>query len=243
MKRIVAVIPSRFASTRLPGKPLILINGISLIERVWKQVRKCRKIDEIIVATDDKRIFYHVTGFGGKAVMTSVGCKSGTDRLCEVARRFEKSAYAFINVQGDEPLISPKLVDTIAEELRAGKTEMATAGFPLKDKELIGNPNVVKVVLDKFKNAVYFSRSPIPYSRQKGKTFVLKHIGIYGYTRNFLLKYSSFSQTPLELSEQLEQLRVIENGYKIKVIISKVDSAGVDTPEDIKRVEKILKNI
>jgi 3-deoxy-manno-octulosonate cytidylyltransferase (CMP-KDO synthetase) len=242
-RRIVGIIPSRYNSTRLPGKPLVSINGVCLIERVFVQAKKSKELDDVLIATDDKRVFEKARGFGAKVVMTSALCKSGTDRLSEVARKYEKNARAFINIQGDEPLIDPGLIDTLARELKKpGCPEMVTAAFPIKSNEEFEDPNVNKVVLDKDGNAIYFSRSPIPYPRKPGNAAPLKHLGIYGYSRSFLLKYSSLKQTPLEISEQLEQLRAIENGYKIRVVIAKKDSAGVDTPDDVKKVEKILRN-
>ncbi|MFH1369267.1 MAG: 3-deoxy-manno-octulosonate cytidylyltransferase [Elusimicrobiota bacterium] len=242
MMRIIGVIPSRYASTRFPGKPLRLIKGKSLIRRVWEQSKKSRYLDDVIVATDDKRIADEVRSFGGTVVMTSRNCKSGTDRLAEVAWKYERSAGIILNIQGDEPLIHPGLIDRIARELaRDRRLMIATAVFPLKRQKDIDNPNIAKVVIDKDGFAVYFSRSPIPFNRGRGSVRYFKHIGIYGYRRDFLLKYAKWLQTPLEKAEKLEQLRVIESGEKIMTVIADKDSPGVDVPDDIRKIEKLIK--
>ncbi|MCB4792490.1 MAG: 3-deoxy-manno-octulosonate cytidylyltransferase [Elusimicrobia bacterium] len=239
--KIIGVIPARYDSTRLPGKPLIKIKGQYLIERVYRQALKSKTLDDIIIATDDRRIEAVCKTFGAKTLMTSRACRTGTDRLAEVARKLNKEAGILINIQGDEPLISPFLIDNIAKAIRSDKgIVMATAAYHIKVKQEIRDPNVVKVVFDKDKNAVYFSRFPIPFNRGYGKTKHYKHIGIYAYRKDFILRFSALKQTPLEKAEKLEQLRALENGYKIKVIISAVDSFGVDIPEDIKKIEKML---
>lgn len=259
--KIIGIIPSRYASSRFPGKPLALIAGKSLIERVWRQAKKSRLLSEVIIATDDKRIQTAAEAFGAKVVMTSKKCKSGTDRLAEAARKAAKNARVIINIQGDEPVISPGLIDSVARcFIKDAKLAAVTAAYPVIDKNEFNSPNVVKVVLDSKKNALYFSRYPVPFLRiatehQRGSAASLechkrrpnlpvlhyKHIGIYGYKRCFLLKFSGWRQSPLERTEQLEQLRLLENGERLKVVISNTDSFGVDVPADIKKIERIIK--
>jgi 3-deoxy-manno-octulosonate cytidylyltransferase (CMP-KDO synthetase) len=240
--QIIGVIPARYDSTRFPGKPLALIKGKSLIERVWRQARKARKLDDIIIATDDDRIQKAAEAFGARVVLTSRTCKCGTDRLAEVARKTPASAGIFINIQGDEPLIPPALIDELAETLRATPGLPAvTAAYPLNDEREYMDPNVVKVVVDEKSHALFFSRSPLPYRRSKGTMTCYKHLGIYGYRRHFLLRFTGWPQTPLEKIEQLEQLRILEKGYRIKVVLSGRDSYGVDVPDDVKKIERLLK--
>lgn len=240
--KTAVIIPSRYASTRFPGKPLALIKGKPLIQHVVERVKKCKKVDIVAVATDDKRIFNTVKSLGYEVFMTPKTCKSGTDRLAFVAKKYLKNAGVFINVQGDEPLIEPALIDTLAGELKKNKKlEYITAAFPVKKEEEINNPNVVKVLMDKDGYALYFSRSVVPYNRDKIKSVkYFKHMGIYGYKRNFLEEFTKSKPTILEKSENLEQLRALENGKKIKVIISGKDSVGVDTPEDALKVERFI---
>lgn len=239
--RTIGVIPARYASTRFPGKPLALIAGTPLIERVWRRVKKCTELDDVIVATDDDRIAAAVHAFGGRVAMTSVTCASGTDRLAEVARMAEKKADILINIQGDEPLIAPGLIDRLARALAADKQLPAvTAAYPLRDDNEVANANVVKVVMDKNGNALYFSRSPLPYRRSSSPVRIYKHLGIYGYRRDFLLRFAAWKPSPLEAAEQLEQLRVLENGCRMKVVLSPRDSFGVDVPADIKKIERLL---
>lgn len=241
--RVIGVIPSRYGSTRFPGKPLAKILGKSLVERVYLRAKKAELLDDIIVATDDKRIFEHVKSFGGKVVMTSTSCVSGTDRLAEVARGYDEKSEIVINIQGDEPLVSPKLIDSLIVELKNDrKLSMVTAACGLSDKKALFDPNIVKLVLDKNNFAMYFSRAAIPYLRSKAKPLYLKHMGIYGYRRDFLLKYADWPQTKLEKFEMLEQLRAMENGCKIKVVIARTDSLGVDVPGDIEKIEKRIIN-
>lgn len=238
----LGVIPARYESTRFPGKPLALIAGQTLIERVWIQAKKCRRLDDVIIATDDKRILSHAKDLGAKAVMTSRSCSSGTDRIAEAVRIYGKKVDVVINIQGDEPLIAPKLIDALALELaKDSGIECVTAAYPLIKEQDILNPNIAKLVLDSNGCALYFSRSPIPFDREKCYNNYLKHIGIYGYRRKFLLEFSTWKQTPLEKSEMLEQLRILENGHNIKVVISPYDSFGVDLPQDVSKIEKILR--
>lgn len=242
-KKAICVIPARYAYTRFPGKPLADIAGKPMIERVYERAAKAKLIDEVVVATDDERIFSVVEGFGGKVVMTCANHPSGTDRLAEVAQMYE-DADIILNVQGDEPLIEPKLIDMLTEELlKDDNLSMATAKVLLKEKEF-SDPAAVKVVTDKNCYALYFSRSLLPYPRNQLENLTLyKHIGIYAYKRDFLLKFAKMEQSYLEQIEGLEQLRALENGYKIKVIETDFLCIGVDTPADLEEVNHLLKNI
>ncbi len=234
----ICVIPARYASTRLPGKPLADICGKPMISRVYDRAKLAKNVSEVIVATDDERIFQAVEKNSGRAMMTRADHKTGTDRLAEVAEKFP-DADVIVNVQGDEPLIEPSLIDELIEQFADADLQMATVATEMTDAAEMQNPNNVKVIFDKKNNALYFSRSLIPYARNEGKAKVYKHIGIYAYRRNFLLKYAKMESTPLELSESLEQLRALENGYKIRVIKSDCKFVGVDTPEDLQLVNEI----
>ena len=235
----ICVIPARYSSTRLPGKPLKDICGKPMICRVWERASLAQSVAEVIVATDDERILQAVKKYSGRAVMTRTDHKTGTDRLAEVAEKFP-DADVIVNVQGDEPLIEPALIDElVAEFANDDALQMATVATELTEADEMQNSNNVKVVLDKNSNALYFSRSLIPYPRNAGKSQVFKHIGIYAYRRNFLLAYAKMEPTPLEQSESLEQLRALENGYKIRVIKSDCRFVGVDTEEDLKLVNEI----
>ncbi len=239
---IIAIIPARYASTRFPGKPLAMINGKPLIQYVWESASKASLIDRVIVATDDERIFKTVKEFGGEAFMTSSHHATGTDRITEVAKKNE--ADIIVNVQGDEPLIEPRVIDMAVEPFinRNSGLRMGTICTEVKTDNELKDPNVVKVVIDRNGYALYFSRCPIPYKRDGGAAHVYyKHIGLYVYTKDFLINFSGLSPTPLEYTEKLEQLRALEHGYKIKVIKTDYDSIGVDTSEDLERVREILK--
>jgi 3-deoxy-manno-octulosonate cytidylyltransferase (CMP-KDO synthetase) len=237
--KITAIIPARYSSSRLPGKPLKDICGKTMVQRVYEQVKKVSLVDKVIVATDDQRIFNKVKSFKGNVIMTSKDHKTGTDRLAEVAAKIETDII--VNVQGDEPLINPSVIKSAIEPLLSDESlKMSTLKHLIKDEEEINNPNVVKVVTDKNNNAIYFSRSKIPYSRNSQKFNYYKHIGLYVYRSDFLLKFAEMEPTSLEVQESLEQLRVIENGYKIKVIETEYDSIGVDTEEDLNKVRNIL---
>jgi len=240
--KIICVIPARYASTRLPGKPLKDICGKPMICRVYDRAKLAKNISEVIVATDDDRIFQAVEKNSGRAMMTRADHKTGTDRLAEVAEKFS-DADVVINVQGDEPLIEPALIEELAAQFEDENLQMATVATELTDAEEMKNPNNVKVVIDKNNNALYFSRSLIPYPRNEGKSKVFKHIGIYAYRRNFLLDYAKMQPTELEQAESLEQLRALENGFKIRVIKSDCKFVGVDTEEDLKLVNEIYKNL
>ena len=237
--KVICVIPARYSSTRLPGKPLKLIAGVPMICRVYDRASQAKRIDKAIVATDDDRIFTAVKDYGGKVMMTRADHPTGTDRLAEVAAAFD-DVDVIVNVQGDEPLIEPSLIDELIALFNEDTDlKMATVATELKEEEDIKNPNNVKVISDLNGYALYFSRSVIPYPRNAGKSAVCKHIGIYAYRRDFLLKYAKMSPTPLEQSESLEQLRALENGYKIKVLRSDNQFIGVDTEEDLKLVNEI----
>ena len=236
----ICVIPARYSSTRLPGKPLKEICGVAMICRVWERASRAKAVDEVIVATDDERILHAVEKFSGRAMMTRADHKTGTDRLAEVAEKFP-DADVIVNVQGDEPLIEPSLIDELIAEFADAELQMATVATELTDADEMNNPNNVKVVIDKNSNALYFSRSLIPYPRNVGKSKVFKHIGIYAYRRNFLLDYAKMEPTPLEQAESLEQLRALENGFKIRVIKSSCKFIGVDTAEDLELVNEIYR--
>ena len=237
----ICVIPARYSSTRLPGKPLKNICGVPMICRVWQRASRAKSVAEVIVATDDERILQAVEKNSGRAMMTRADHKTGTDRLAEVAEKFP-DADVVVNVQGDEPLIEPALIDELVAQFVADENlQMATVATELTDAEEMNNPNNVKVILDRYNNALYFSRSLIPYPRNAGKSKIFKHIGIYAYRRNFLLAYAKMEPTPLEQTESLEQLRALENGYKIRVIKSSCQFVGVDTEEDLQLVNEIYR--
>jgi len=240
--KLLIVIPARYASTRFPGKPLALIAGRSLVERVYRNCAKVRNA-KVIVATDDTRILKHVRAFGGEAMMTSERHPSGTDRAAEVARRH--ACEVVINVQGDEPLLLASVVRKIADAMfREKKLEMATLAHPIKKTQDYQDPNVVKVVLDHNGDALYFSRAPIPFfrgSRTQDPGSSHRHIGIYAYRRSFLLRYVKWPQSFLEKAEKLEQLRALERGVKIRVLKTSYEAIGVDVPSDVRKVERLLK--
>lgn len=237
----ICVIPARYSSTRLPGKPLKDICGVPMICRVWERASRAQSVTEVIVATDDERILQAVENHSGQAMMTRADHKTGTDRLAEVAEKFP-DAEVIVNVQGDEPLIEASLIDElVAEFVKDDDLQMATVATELLNEDEMKNPNNVKVVLDRYNDALYFSRSLIPYPRNAGNAKVLKHIGIYAYRRNFLLDYAKMEPTPLEKAESLEQLRALENGFKIRVIISSCRFVGVDTEEDLQLVNEIYR--
>jgi 3-deoxy-manno-octulosonate cytidylyltransferase (CMP-KDO synthetase) len=242
MNRVVAVIPARIGSTRLPGKPLADICGKPMIQHVYERAAQARLIDWCLVATDDEEIASVVRGFGGHAVLTPENLETGTDRVAFVARSL-RDAEILVNIQGDEPLLNPVMADeTIRPLLADDRLNVATPVRVLDDEADLINPGVVKVVLDNFGNCIYFSRSPVPYARDHsmgqwttGHRYY-KHIGLYVYRRNFLVKLSELHRTPLEMAEQLEQLRILENGERIRAVITSHDSIPVDTPDDLLKV-------
>lgn len=236
--KAICIIPARYASTRLPGKPLRLIAGVPMICRVYDRATQASRVSSTVVATDDQRIFDAVSVHGGQALMTRADHPTGTDRLAEAAQSFP-DADLIVNVQGDEPLINPELIDRlIAAFDNDERLSMATIAVELTERNEIDNPNNVKVVTDRAGYALYFSRSAIPFERNSGRAKVYKHIGIYAYRRQFLLEYASMEPTPLEQAESLEQLRALENGHRIKVLISADKFIGVDTEEDLQLVNK-----
>ncbi|GAB6099444.1 3-deoxy-manno-octulosonate cytidylyltransferase [Halanaerocella petrolearia] len=237
--KVVAIIPARYSSTRLPGKPIKKINNKPMIQHVYERTNQAQNLDQVIVATDDERIYQAVKEFGGRVEMTSSDHQTGTDRLAEVAQDIE--ADVIVNVQGDEPLIAPEMIDQAVGPLLEDKSlQMGTLKHPITDSEELENPNLVKVVTDKNDFALYFSRSPIPYPRQENDITYYKHIGLYVYRREFLLQYTDLPATPLEQQESLEQLRALENGYRIKVIETEHQSIGVDTPQDLEKVRELV---
>ncbi|WP_079710616.1 3-deoxy-manno-octulosonate cytidylyltransferase [Paraliobacillus ryukyuensis] len=237
MKTIV-VIPARFGSTRFPGKPLASINGKPMVQWVYEEVKKCKEVDDVVIATDHEKIVKAVEEFNGKVVKTSDKHETGSDRIEEVTKYVEGDL--FINVQGDEPLIRHQLVDEIAKRSKANPDMVITARTPLFNENDIDDPNVVKVVTGQEDNALYFSRSRVPYNRSKNSITYYKHLGIYSYPKEILQTFVKLPSSTLEKLEVLEQLRLLENGYKIKAIETSYDAIGVDTPEDIEKVEKIL---
>jgi 3-deoxy-manno-octulosonate cytidylyltransferase (CMP-KDO synthetase) len=244
--RVVAVIPARYASSRLPGKPLADINGKPMIQHVVERARQARLVDDVIVATDDARIVDAVCGFGGTAVMTPVECRSGSDRIAIIARDLS-STEIIVNVQGDEPVIPPAMIDeAIAPLLEDASLPVGTLVTRLRSTEELLDPNTVKVVMDRSGRCLYFSRSPIPFGRDLTaaelveRCPVYRHIGMYVYRRTFLLQYAALEPTALEQAEKLEQLRILEHGFPIHAAITAHMSIAVDTPADLERVRKLL---
>ena len=239
---VLAVIPSRFAAQRFPGKPLALIDGKSLVRRVWEAVKGARRVTRVVVATDSDKIARAVRGFGGEAVMTSPRCPSGTDRVAQIART--SRAGIIVNVQGDEPLLSPSTIDKVVEALQEDSSAVMSTAVrkPANDREW-KDPNAVKVVLDRMNYALYFSRAPIPsLARSPGMHSVPRwiHIGLYAFRRAFLFRFAALPPSPLEQAEQLEQLRVLEHGCSIRVAVVSQKTCAVDRPEDVRKVERIL---
>lgn len=236
--KFIGVIPARYGSTRFPGKPLALINGKPMIQHVYERVSRSSKLDSVYVATDHVLIQEAVESFGGKVILTREDHETGSDRIEEVASKIEGDFY--INIQGDEPLISFELINILVDTAKETPDAIVTARTKIKSKEDIINPNIVKVVTNKFNDALYFSRSTIPFNRANLETSYYKHLGIYCYPKSILKEFVKLPTSSLESVEMLEQLRLLENGYKIKVIETEYEAIGVDTPEDIEKVEKIL---
>jgi 3-deoxy-manno-octulosonate cytidylyltransferase (CMP-KDO synthetase) len=237
--KIIGVIPARYGSTRFPGKPLADIGGKPMIQHVWENSAKSKLINELYVATDDKRIFGAVGRFWGKAVMTSAKHKSGSDRIGEVVKNIKCDIV--VNIQGDEPFINPANIDKAIMPLIKDKSiNVSTLCTKIKNKDEINNPNVVKVVTDKNGFALYFSRHTIPYNRDNAKdTVYYKHIGLYVYRKDYLMKFVKLKPSKLEIAEKLEQLRILENETKIKVIVTSIDSVTVDTISDLKKIKRL----
>ncbi len=243
---IIGIIPARYGSTRFPGKPLVDIDGKSMIQRVYEQAKKSVHLSEVVVATDDTRIEQHVKGFNGKVVMTSDQHQSGTDRCFEAMETFAVKADVVINIQGDEPFIHPGQIDEVASCFVDPDVQLATLVKKINTQEELFNVNIPKVLLNKNKEAIYFSRQTIPFIRGKKQeewlenhTF-FKHVGIYAYRASILKEITSLKTTALETSEGLEQLRWIENGYKIKVELTDYESVAVDVPDDLQKLRKFL---
>ena len=237
--RAVAVIPARYASTRFPGKPLAILRGKPIIEHVYSRTCLCPDLEKVLVATDDQRIFDVVEGFGGNAIMTSSEHSSGSDRMGEVARGLD--ADVLVNVQGDEPMIEPSLIEAVLRPMGQEKPpDIFTAAVPLKSREEYENPDIVKVVLNCQARALYFSRSPIPYGFDAGRPG-FRHLGIYAYRKESLLRFVGLPQGNLEKMENLEQLRALENGMSIGVaVIDDFHGSGIDRPEDLLKAEEML---
>ncbi len=241
--KIAVIIPSRYGSTRFDGKPLARIAGRPMIQMVYERAMQAEKVSEVVVATDDRRIIDAVERFGGRAVMTSEANRSGTDRVAEAAEKIGLGPDDIvINIQGDQPLIRPEcLDDVVAPFFTDSGLEMSTLAFAIIRQEEITNPKDVKVTFDNNGYALYFSRSTIPFDRDGDSRFdTYKHLGIYAYTRRFLEEFRSLPEGRLEKIEKLEQLRAMEHGYRIKVVVTAYDSPEVDLPEDIARIEKLL---
>src|SRR5882757_8056609 len=239
--QILGIIPARFESTRFPGKPLVDIAGKSMIQRVYEQAKKCIHLTEVIVATDDTRIYDHVLNFGGVAIMTSAEHQSGTDRCAEVALQ-HLQYNVIINIQGDEPYIDPEQISKLAACFNNADTQLATLVKKIKNEQELFNVNSPKVVINNLSEAVYFSRSPLPHIRSQEQQDWLshftyfKHIGIYGYRADILQEITKLPVSSLEKAESLEQLRWIENGYRIKVAETELETYAIDTPEDLEKL-------
>ncbi|MEP6715702.1 MAG: 3-deoxy-manno-octulosonate cytidylyltransferase [Terriglobia bacterium] len=239
--KILAVIPARYASSRFPGKALARIDNRTMLEHVYERVSMARYPTAVIIATDDRRIYDAAKRFGARVHMTREDHVSGTDRVAEIASAFE-DVELVVNVQGDEPLIDPGTIDAaLLPLLEEPAIPMGTLKKRIEDPREIGDPNVVKVVTDRFENALYFSRSTLPYSRDGSQVTHFKHIGLYVYRRDFLLRYSTMPPGRLEQIERLEQLRVLENGFKIRVVETEYESLGVDTPDDLDRLQSLIR--
>lgn len=241
MEKAIAIIPARYGSTRLPGKALLDIGGKTLIQRVYERAREASRVERVVVATDDRRIAYAVAGFGGEAIMTSPDHRSGTDRVAEAARM--TGGEIIVNVQGDEPFIRPEVIDGVVG-LLAGDPEIvcSTAATPIEREAVWLDPNAVKVVMDLRGRALYFSRSPVPFHRDGGFGGAYLHAGIYCFRREFLMRFPALGQTPLEQAEKLEQLRMLEHGCRIGVLITDHFAFGVDTPADLEKARRMAES-
>jgi len=237
MKRVI-VIPARIASTRLPKKPLQKIGGKPLVQWVHEKAMRAQRVDSVLIATDDAKIREAALTFGAEVIMTEVSIASGTDRVYHAIK--DRKADIIVNLQCDEPMIRPDMIDTLFAAIENERLDMATLCTPLTQKSEYTDPNTVKVVIDKYGFALYFSRSPIPYQRRKRGALLYKHIGIYGFSRGFLEKFVSLEKGVLEETESLEQLRALENGYRIKVLPTEYDGFGIDTEEDLKKARRVL---
>jgi len=240
-RKILGVIPARYASSRFPGKVLANVDTRTMLEHVYERVSMARYLGAVIIATDDARVAEAARRFGARVQMTRSDHTSGTDRVAEVASAFEEYELV-VNIQGDEPLLDPAAIDSaILPLLEEPAIPMGTLKKRIELSREVNDPNVVKVVTDRFENAIYFSRSPIPYSREQEACAYYKHIGLYVYRRKFLLKYSDLATGPLERVEKLEQLRALEHGFRIRVVETDYESFGIDTPEDLERVRELMR--
>src|SRR5712691_4119330 len=240
MSKAVGIIPARWSSTRFPGKPLHPIAGKPLLRHVWERCRQAKKLDSVIIATDDMRIANAAFDWGAEIALTSPRHQSGTDRIAEVARKAKRLTF-IINIQGDEPLVDPRLIDKLVGKLeRNPRIDIVTAAHPFDDPAEAASPHQVKVVVDLAGRARYFSRAAIPFPRDLSRIKYLRHQGIYGFRREMLLQFVKWKPTPLERAESLEQLRALENGVKVHVLVTKHGSPGVDTPADAKSLEQNL---
>ena len=240
MNKAVGIIPARWSSTRFPGKPLHLIAGKPLLQRVWERCRHAKNLDAVIIATDDMRIAEAAFDWGAEAALTSPRHQSGTDRMAEVVCNAKQFAFV-INIQGDEPLIDPYLIDRLVEKLRSDrKIDIVTAAHPFENPTEASSPHQVKMVVDATGRALYFSRAAIPFPRNPSKIRYLRHQGIYGFRRDALLQFVKWKRGPLERAESLEQLRALENGVNVHVLLTKHGSPGVDTPADAEALERKL---
>ena len=239
MTRAVAVIPARWASVRFPGKALVVIGGKPLVQHVWERASELETVERVVVATDDERIAETVQGFGGAVVMTSPDCVNGTDRVAQATRDWPVDLV--VNLQGDEPTFEVKALDQLVRVMSDDSAiEMGTLAHPVADEAEHKDPNAVKVVLDQSGHALYFTRAPVPYARQAGLVTPLRHFGIYVFRHAFLQRYARLAPTPLEQTERLEQLRALEHGVRIRVLLTPHGSIGVDTPADIDRLAAYL---
>lgn len=242
-QRTLAIIPARYASTRFPGKPLVKILDKTLIQCTYENALRCKNFADVVVATDDQRIFDHVLSFGGRVVMTG-DCATGTDRLIEVMKNGQYDAEIILNIQGDEPCLDPTVIDQVVKALiNSEDAVVSTAAVKITSEEEALSSSVVKCVMDQKGYALYFSRALIPSNKNHSwnpQAVYYKHLGIYCYRKEFLLKYGQLEETPLQTMEDLEQLKILEHGYKIKVVLVETSSVGIDTPEDIKKVEQLL---
>ncbi|MBN1405488.1 MAG: 3-deoxy-manno-octulosonate cytidylyltransferase [Candidatus Omnitrophica bacterium] len=237
--KAIGIIPARYAASRFEGKVLADLLGRPVIQHVWERAKKARTLEGLIVAADDERIIKVVESFGGKAVFTSKSHPSGTDRLREIANPMDVDIV--VNIQADEPLIHPFMIDEVVNALSEKPgISMATLYKKIDNPEDIDNPNVVKVVVDKDDFALYFSRSAIPFYRHNNSRIYYKHIGLYAYTKDFLFTFANLPPSYLEKAEALEQLRALENGYKIKVLETKYNTIGIDTPQDLEKAKEML---
>ncbi len=239
-KKAIGVIPARYDSSRLPGKPLILINGKPLIQRVYEKALKSKLLDEVLVATDSPKVKDIMENLGGEVRLTLKNHRTGTDRVAEAVKNIP--CDIILNIQCDEPFLNPGMVDDLIRLMKKEKDlKMATLAFKIKEPELIYDPNIVKVVLDQNDFALYFSRMPIPFHRMDVRpsknSYYYEHIGIYAFRKGFLMKFAQLPQSPLEIQEKLEQLRALENGYRIKVLISKYNSRAINSYSDLKRMK------